>query len=216
MQKTIFPKKLRALLTKEEIALLRKLNTPKKIQDFLDALPFNFEEKEETHSSVRTALRRGSAHCFEGALIAALALWFSGKKPFLLDLQVIRPDIDHVVVPFQIGKHWGAFSKTAHNVLQYRDPIYLSIRELVASYFHEYFLENGKKTLRAYSEPFDLSKLSYEWVIGEGDQDLVIHALEDSTHHQFVMPLMIKNLRKAHPLERDACEYSGRNNPKKP
>lgn len=210
-----FPEKLRRMLTKEEIRFLKKLNTPKKIQDFLDAYPFNFEEREETHSSVRTSLMRGSAHCFEGALIAALALWFNGKKPLLLDLQVIRPDTDHIVVPFQVGKYWGALSKTAHNVLQYRDPIYLSIRELVASYFHEYFLPSGKKTLRAYSEPFDLSKLSYEWVIGEGDQDDVIHQLEDSAHLKFVPDRLRTTLRKAHPLERDACEYSGRNNLKK-
>ena len=110
-------------LTKKEWQKLKKLSTPEKIQDFLNSLPFNFEKNGETHSSVRYALKRGSVHCFEGALIAAAALWIRGEKPLILDLVTVRPDLDHVVTLFKRGGYWGAISKTNHAVLRYRDPI---------------------------------------------------------------------------------------------
>ncbi len=40
-------------LTKEEYETLAHLSTPVKIQDFLDALPMNFEEDGDTHRSRR-------------------------------------------------------------------------------------------------------------------------------------------------------------------
>ena len=38
---------------------VKKLNTPQKVQDFLDKMPFNFEKKEETYWSPRKALEMG-------------------------------------------------------------------------------------------------------------------------------------------------------------
>ena len=103
-------------------------------------------------------LRAGKAHCMEGALLAAAILEFHGHKPLLLDLRSTSEDLDHVVALFKQNGYWGAISKTNHVVLRYREPIYGSVRELAMSYFHEYFLDNGKKTLREYSVPVDLGK----------------------------------------------------------
>ena len=58
-------------LDHKDCQLLKRLNTPAKIQDFLNSLPFNFEQKGETHHSVRLTLKHGRVHCFEGALLAA-------------------------------------------------------------------------------------------------------------------------------------------------
>ena len=95
--------------------------------------------------SPRRALRERAAHCMEGAMLAALALRLSGRPPLMLDLKSFHDD-DHVVAVFREGRHWGAISKTNHGVLRYREPIYKSIRELAMSYFHEYFLNDGRKT----------------------------------------------------------------------
>jgi hypothetical protein len=92
----------------------------------------------------------------EGALLAAAILEFHGHKPLLLDLRSTNDDLDHVVALFKQFGCWGAISKTNHVVLRYREPVYKTLRELAMSYFHEYFLDNGKKTLREYSVPFDL------------------------------------------------------------
>lgn len=192
------------LLTSEELRVLRKLSTPIKIQDFLNDLPFNFETRGETYMSPRRVLKEKRAHCFEGALVAALALWMHGERPLLLDLKVGRGDHDHVVALFRKHNAWGAVSKTNHAVLRYREPIYRTIRELALSYFHEYFLESGRKTLRSYSRPFDLSRLDNEWVVAQEDLHDVAEALDSSSHIQLLTKQQMTGLRKADPVEIEA------------
>ncbi|HYV33834.1 MAG TPA: hypothetical protein VE973_03220 [Candidatus Limnocylindria bacterium] len=144
------------IYTKQEINLFIKLNSPKKIQDYLNGLKFNFEKNGETCKSARFVIKTKSAHCMEGAMFAAAALEFNGHKPLIMDLRSVKHDFDHVVAVFKQFGYFGAISKTNHAVLRYREPVYKSIRELALSYFHEYFLNNGKKTLREYSDVFDL------------------------------------------------------------
>ena len=60
-------------LTREETVTFRKLNTPGKIQDFLTAMPVNFEPDGDTCYSARMALAMHRCHCIEGAFIAAAA-----------------------------------------------------------------------------------------------------------------------------------------------
>lgn len=183
---------------------LRSLNTPTKVQDFLNSIPFNFEEKGETHTSVSETLRRNRAHCFEGALLASAALWIQGREPLLLDLKTIRPDFDHVVALFEEDGHWGAISKTNHSVLRYRDPIYKSVRELVMSYFNEYFLANGRKTLREYSEPFDLSLVGKSWLVSKQNLASLAHKLDASPHHKILTARQLKGLRLTDSIEVEA------------
>src|SRR5665213_1092567 len=89
------------LLTPAEHTLFKKLNSPTKIQDFLDTLPINFEIDGETYMSPRRTLQHRTAHCFEGALLAAAALSYHGKKPLLMDLRTTPEDEDHVVTLFK-------------------------------------------------------------------------------------------------------------------
>ena len=59
-------------LNEKEVKILKALNTPKKIQDFLNKIPINFEEDgKDTCMSPRVVLRNGKAHCIEGALLAS-------------------------------------------------------------------------------------------------------------------------------------------------
>jgi hypothetical protein len=155
--------------TQKEKYLLEKLDTPAKAQDFLDGLPFNFEKSGETLKSPLFVLRSGKAHCFEGALLGAYILSLQGFTPLLMHLKATSGDYDHVIAPFKVNGLWGALSKTNHAVLRYREPIYKNIRELAMSYFHEYFLNDGRKTLRQYSALLNLNTFKKDWVMGEGD-----------------------------------------------
>jgi hypothetical protein len=137
--------------TQKEKALIEKLNTPEKVQDFLNSLKFNFEKNGETLKSPLFVLREKKAHCIEGALLGAYILSLHGFKPYLMHLKTIKGDYDHVIAPFKVHGFWGALSKTNHAVLRYREPIYPNIQSLALSYFHEYFLNDGRKTLRQYS-----------------------------------------------------------------
>jgi hypothetical protein len=89
-------------------------------------------------------------------------------------------------------------------VLRYRDPIYRTIRELVLSYFHEYFLDTGVKTLQTYSRPFSLLPLSDEWLTSAEDLWEINNALDVSPHFALVPKPLRGKLRLAHPIERAA------------
>ena len=198
----MYADRLKALLNSPETALFEKLKTPSAIQDYLDSLSVNFEQNGETYMSPRRAIRAGVAHCFEGALIAAAALGYHGQKPYLMDFQTAWDDEDHVVALFHHEGLWGALSKTNHAVLRYRDAVYKSPRELAMSYFHEYFMWDGRKSLRAYSAPFDLSKYAPEkWVTAGEDLEWLVDVLDKSPHFPIAPKKIVRALRKASKIE---------------
>lgn len=187
--------------SKKEVALMRELDTPAKVQDFLNRVEFNFEKSGETLKSPLFVLREKKAHCFEGALFGAYILSLHGFTPYLMHLKAEKEDYDHVIVPFKIKGFWGALSKTNHAVLRYREPIYKNIRELAMSYFHEYFLDNGMKTLRQYSAPLNLNIFEKDWVMMEGDLWGIDYELEKIKHYDIMPKSYIKKLRKADKIE---------------
>ena len=189
--------------SKKEHSLLKRLNNPSKIQDFLNTLPFNFEENGETYMSPIRVLLAKKAHCFEGALLASLAFSLQGLEPLILDLKTTDDDQDHVVALYKKNGYWGAVSKTNHAVLRFRDPIYKNIRELALSYFHEYFLnKNGKKTLISYSKPFNLKKFGTSWLTDEKELWHLVEALDNSPHFPIVPKINKKFIRNADKIER--------------
>ena len=194
--------------TNKEIKLLHSLKTPAKIQDFINSIPINFENDGETCRSPLETLRAGKAHCIEGAFLAAYILSLHGHKPLLLDLKVANSndnDFDHVVTLFKHNGCWGAISKTNHSVLRYREPIYKTVRELALSYFHEYITDDGKKNLRSYSKPFDISKFdTRNWATDPDNLWYIALALDASPHEQILNSQMIRNLRKADKIEIEA------------
>lgn len=198
-------------LTSSELKILKRLNTPQKIQDYLDALPINYEKKGETCMSPRRVLREKKAHCIEGAMLACVALMLQGRKPLIMNLRVVRKvgDNDHIVALFKQNGRWGAISKTNHSVLRFRDPIYHTPRELIYSYFHEYFLsKNGKKTLRGYSKPINLKRFGTKWITAEEDLWDMAEIIYDMPHTPFIPKGSEKLIRHARPLERRASNIT--------
>lgn len=195
-------KRVHAIIAKHpELGVLSRLSTPRRVQDFLDTIPINKEPRGETCSSPVVTLRRGSAHCMEGALVAALALWAQGGRPLIMDLKTTDDDVDHLVALFQKGGYWGGITKTNHSVLRYREPMFRDVRELAASFFHEYSLPNGKKTLRSYSEPFDLRRYGDEWIASENDLWDLERAIDRSPHRKLLTRSQVAGLRKADDIE---------------
>lgn len=198
-----YSRRMRAELTSRERKVFERLSSPSKIQDFLDTLPKNFETKGDTLYSPRLVLRERKAHCLEAAAFAAAALAYHGKRPLLLDLQSLPRDHDHVVALFRQGGYWGAISKTNYATLRWRDPVYKTVRELAMSFFHEYYLEDGGKTMTAYSRPFDLRRYKpKEWVTTEKPLDFIAEDLDASPHFPAVPKGAGIKVRKVSPLER--------------
>lgn len=189
-------------LNTSELRVFQRLNSPAKIQDYLETIPINFERNGQTCYSPRQVLKFNRAHCMEGAMLAATILYFHGHKPLIVDLRAHKRDRDHAIAVFKVGGKWGAISKTNHAVLRYREPIYNSIRELVMSYFHEYFLDNGKKTLRSYSLPVDLSKFdSKNWITSPQDLWYIDKYLNQVHHIPILNKKQIASLRSADRIE---------------
>ncbi len=189
-------------LTQGEFALLRRLDSPQKIQDYLYRLKQNFEVGGETCRPVRAVLRAGNAHCIEGAMLAACALWIQGEPPLLLDMRAVR-DFDHVVALFRRGGRWGAISKTNGIALRWRDPVYRTLRELAMSYFHEYTNRRDHKTLREYSLPFDLRRMHPGiWVSGEKSAWQIAEKLDELRHFPLMNGHHLKTVTRSDPFER--------------
>ena len=202
-------------LSKAEFAMLRRLSTPQRIQDFLDRMSPNFELEGQTCLSVREVLRQRRAHCIEGAMLAACALWVHGEPPLLLDLRAER-DYDHVVALFRRGRCWGAISKTNPAVLRWRDPVYKSLRELAMSYVHEYANKRHQKTLRSYAGPFDLRRFEPEvWVTNGKNCWDVGATLDDLRHRRLVTRGQARGLRLRDSVERKADALSQHRPPRK-
>lgn len=195
--------KLKALLAPEERKLLSRLSAPQKIQDYLDAMPNNvLNSNEHTMRSPRRVMRDRKAHCMEGAMLAAAALAYHGRPPLLLGLEAAAGDYDHIIALFKEGGLWGAISKTNYPVLRWRDPVYKSARELSMSYFHEYFLDNGKKTMRRFSEPFNIQKYDpARWLTAEEDVDWLAEELGEAKYFPIAPPAAMRKLRRASKIE---------------
>ncbi len=193
-------------LTHAEYATLARLSTPIKIQNFLDSLPMNFEKKGDTHMSPRRVLLEGKAHCIEGALLAAAALWIAGKPPLIMNLssRMGKGDVDHVVALYTCGQggRYGAISKTNHAVLRFRDPIYRTPRELALSYFHEWFInKTGEKVLECYSKPLNMCRIGVDWLTTEKDLWEVADILAERKHYFLVPKGNWRYVRKADRME---------------
>jgi hypothetical protein len=181
-------------LTRAQTDLLMRLRTPERIQDFVTSLTINHELNGDSCLSVVGVLKHRHAHCIEGAFVAACALWLQGEPPLLMDFQA-EGDDDHVITLFKRGDCWGAISKSNHVWLRWRDPVYRSLRELAISYIHEYVNES-KKTLRAYSRPFDLRRVAPErWVTNPDHCWDVAEELDGIRHYRLISRAQARRLR---------------------
>jgi hypothetical protein len=175
-----------------ELAALRRLDSPGRIQEFLDGLAYRAED---APASPRRVLSERRAHCYDGALFAAAALRHLGHPPLLVDLQAVRDD-DHVLAVFRWRGHFGAVAKSNFVGLRFREPIFRTVRELALSYFEAYFNLEGEKTLRAVSAPFDLARFDrLGWTFRDEHLPHLAERLDGSRHFRILTPAMERALR---------------------
>ena len=176
------PRALAELTTKELATFRRRLDTPSKIQRFLDDIPYNTEDEGETFRSPRRVLRDQTANCIEGAVLAAAALRVQGDPPLIMDLTAVR-DEDHVITVFRRRGLWGAIGTSKFTGLRNREPVYRTLRELAMSYFEHYFNLEGERTLRGYGRPVNLTRFDrLNWMTAEADLWPIAEHLERIPH----------------------------------
>lgn len=180
-------------LTAEQLSLWAGLTSPAKIQGFLDEIAYSAED---TNRSPLQVIQDRKAHCYDGALFAVAALRRLGHAPIVVDI-LPEPgrDDDHLLAIFKRNGFLGAIAKSNFVGLRYREPIHRNVRELVLSYFEDYFNVLGEKTLRGYAGPVNLStfdRLAWEWC-NEG-VDAIVRRLETIRRTSLLTPAMAAEL----------------------
>jgi hypothetical protein len=186
------------LLTPKQRRLVNWLTTPARIQAFLDGTPYSAEDRYRCPLSV---LRHHKAHCFDGAVFAAAMLRRLGHPPLIVDLLPNDRDDDHMLALFRVDGHLGAVAKSNFSGLRYREPIFRSLRELVLSYFEDYFNSAGEKTLRAYTVSLNLARFDRQnWLTRDETMDAIAAALDTIRKVPVLTPRMVARLLPVDPL----------------
>lgn len=179
--------------TPAELRKLRSLKTPHGIQRFLDEMPYHLAD---TAWSPRRVLNETTAHCFEGAVFAAAALRVNGFPPLLWDIEADN-DTDHVLALYRMNGHWGVLAKSNFAGLEYREPVYRSLRELAMSYFNTYCNLRGERSMRTFSRPVDMARFDrLNWMTTDEPVWFIANYLCDIFHYKLLRPAMIKNLHR--------------------
>lgn len=173
------------LINMELGELMKPLNSPAKIQEFLDSIPYNTTKRT---LSPLLVMKERMAHCMDGGMFAAAALRRLGHPPLIVDLSAENDD-DHIIAVFREGKCWGAIAKSNTTVLRFREPVYRTLRELAMSFFDMYYNLNGKKSLRSYSRTIDLSRFdNRKWETTEEDLEFIGDYTYTVRHYPLITP----------------------------
>ena len=214
----------RPRFTSAERRLIARLNTPAKVQRYLNLLAYNTEPPpgRATLRSFRGVIRHRTAHCLEAALFAATVLEQHGYPPLLISFESID-ELDHVIFVYQQKRGressrrglWGSVARSRDPGLHGRKPVFATPRALAASYLDTYVDLTGR--IEAFTV-FDLRALgSYDWRLSRGNVWKVERVLLDTPHQPLRMGEvrfrrfreLYRAFKKAHP-DRKPLFYDGR------
>ena len=179
-------------LNKAEYKFLKTLANPARVQAFLDEIPYSTEH---VYRCPLRVLRERIAHCFDGALFAAATLRRLGYPPLILELVPNGRDDDHLLALYKRNGHWGAVAKSNFVGLRFREPVYRNLRELVMSYFEQFYNVEREKTLRSYSLPLNLKAFDrWSWMASDDSLELITQRLDRVWKIPLLAQSMISNL----------------------
>lgn len=164
-----------------ERRLIARLTTPRRVQQFLNALPYNTEPPpgRATLRCFRGVVRSRTAHCLEAALTAATVLEQHGYPPLVLSFESVD-ELDHVIFVYRRNGRWGSVARSRDPGLHGRKAVFASPRALAWSYVDPYVDETGRVTGYAV---VDLRVLgSYDWRLAETNVWKVERLLLDTPH----------------------------------
>jgi hypothetical protein len=179
------------LLSARERKAIADLTSPFAVQAFLDAVPYSTDDRYRCPLSV---LRDRRAHCFDGAVFAAALLERNGLPPLIVNLFAERDD-EHLIAVYRRDGHWGAVAKSNFSGLRYREPVYRTLRELVISYFDDYYNLEGLRSLRTYTRPLNLRTFdAFDWRARDESMERIATRLDRLQRVALLTPRMIARL----------------------
>jgi hypothetical protein len=179
-------------LTQTERQTMDRLTSPNLIQAFLDETVYSADAFYRCPVRV---LREQTAHCFDGALFAAVALRRLGFPPLILEMLPNDRDDDHLLAVFNRDGRWGTVAKSNFIGLRFREPVYRTLRELVMSYFEQFYNVEGEKTLRGYTLPLNLKSFDKSgWMTADEPLEAIAQRLDEIRRVELLTPDMINGL----------------------
>ncbi len=161
--------------------MIQRLATPRAVQAFLNALPYNTEPPPfpAMLRTFRGVIRHQTAHCLEAALTTAVILEQHGYPPLVMSLESID-GLDHVIFVYRTRTGWGSVARSRDPGLHGRAPRFSSLRTLAQSYFEPFVDKTG--CLKAYGS-VDLRVLgTYDWRLSPGNVWKVERLLYEIPH----------------------------------
>jgi hypothetical protein len=151
----------RRCFTDREWRLVQRLNTPRKVQAWLNELPYNAEREGETLRTFRGVVRTGTAHCLEAALAAAVILEQHGHPAVVMSIES-QDCLDHVVFLYKQHGLWGAIGRSRDPGLNGRKAAFRTHRAVAVSYVEGYVDYTGR--VRGYGVAnLDTALPHYDW-----------------------------------------------------
>lgn len=143
--------------------LLNTLDTPEKIQKFIDD-EITYDPHREDRSVEEVVMDR-FGECYNGALLACAALHKHGYEASFIMLYA-KDDEEHVICVYKNKETgmYGSIGQSKFLGLKSREPIYLNIHDLAVSYKEFYFAYDGHYTLYSYTELFPLEQYENKWL----------------------------------------------------
>lgn len=196
-------------LTRRERRLIAQLSTPLRVQQWLNALPYNTEKGGETLRSFRPVARLETAHCLEAALFATVVLEQHGYPPLVMSLES-QDNLDHVIFIYRANGRWGSVARSRDPGLHGRKPVFASPRALARSYVDPYVDYTGR------IQAFGVANLAeamgtYDWRWAETNLWKVEQVLIDWPHQK-----LNSSTARYRKLKRWYREYRAAHNDRKP
>ncbi len=191
--------------TAAERRVVARLRTPGAVQHWLNDLPYNTEKGGETLRSFRGVVRRGTAHCLEAALAAAVILEQHRYPPLVLSFESIDL-LDHVIFIYRGADGWGSVARSRDPGLHGRKPVFATPRALAVSYFEGYIDFTGR--IKAYGVA-DLRTLDpYDWRLSAKNVWKVEQFLIDWPHRRIASSdARAERMRRKYRAFREAHGY---------
>jgi len=179
-------------LNPSERRVIAGLRSPRAVQAFLDELHYS---DDLFYRCPFRVIRERKAHCFDGALFAAAMLRRLGYPARILDILPNDRDDDHLLALFKRNGRWGAVAKSNFTGLRFREPVYRTLRELVMSYFEDFYNVLGEKTLRGYTVPLNLKSFDRSgWMTSDAPLDRIADRLDEIRRVQLLTDAMVAEL----------------------
>lgn len=196
-------------MTRAERALIARLNTPAKVQRWLNDLKYNTEKGGETQRSFRPVTRTRTAHCMEAALFAAVVLEQHGYPPLVMSLES-QDWLDHVIFVYREKTGWGSVGRSRDPGLHGRKPRFRTLRALARSYYDGYVDYTGRVTGYGVANLADAMG-NYDWRLTTKNVWKVEQMLIDLPHRTIQ-----SSIRRYRVLLRKYREYRATHNDRKP